>query len=74
MIVITCPDNETGGATLPADGWEQRAIDRHPTLHHVEGPFVSGAYAMHWRADSRTDADLLVQSLAIVRAEPARIS
>ncbi|QFG13217.1 hypothetical protein SEA_GILGAMESH_25 [Streptomyces phage Gilgamesh] len=72
VIVITCPDNGTGGAILPADGWEQRAIDRHPTLHNVEGPTVGGAYALHWRADPRTDGDLLVQSLAIVRAEPAR--
>jgi hypothetical protein len=74
VVVITCPDNGTGGATLPADGWEQRAIDRHPTLHNVEGPVISGAYALHWREDPRTDAELLVQSLAIVRAEPARRS
>ncbi|MGW4086939.1 hypothetical protein ACWEGS_28305 [Streptomyces sp. NPDC004822] len=74
VIVITCPDNGTGGVTLPADGWEQRAIDRHPTLHAVEGPRIAGSYALHWREDSRTDADLLVQSLAIVRAEPARSS
>ncbi|SEE85088.1 hypothetical protein SAMN05216483_6787 [Streptomyces sp. 2131.1] len=74
VVVITCPDNGVGGATLPADGWEQRAIDRHPTLHNVEGPVVSGAYALHWREDPRTDADLLIQSLAIVRAEPARKS
>ncbi|MFD9394183.1 hypothetical protein ACFWBB_26625 [Streptomyces sp. NPDC060000] len=74
VVVITCPNNGVGGATLPADDWEQRAIDRHPTLHTVEGPTVSGAYAMHWREDARTDAELLVQSLAIVRAEPARTS
>ncbi|MFF9901271.1 hypothetical protein [Streptomyces longispororuber] len=74
VVVITCPANEVGGATLPADGWEQRAIDRHPTLHNVEGPTIAGSYALHWRGDSRTDADLLVQSLAIVRAEPARSS
>ncbi|MFK0159165.1 hypothetical protein ACIQVK_44730 [Streptomyces sp. NPDC090493] len=72
VVVITCPDNGTGGAALPADGWEQRAIDRHPTLHTVEGPTIAGSYALHWREDARTDADLLVQSLAIVRAEPAR--
>ncbi|MEU9355031.1 hypothetical protein AB0D65_29555 [Streptomyces griseoloalbus] len=74
VVVITCPDNGNGGATLPADGWEQRAIDRHPTLHKVEGPTIGGAYALHWRADSRTDGDLLLQSLAIVRAEPSRKS
>jgi hypothetical protein len=74
VVVITCPDNGRGGATLPADGWEQRAMDRHPTLHGVEGPTVSGAYALHWREDPRTDGELMVQSLAIVRAEPARVS
>ncbi|MFF8696218.1 hypothetical protein ACF08W_28805 [Streptomyces sp. NPDC015144] len=74
VVVITCPDNGVGGATLPADVWEQRAVDRHPTLHTVEGPTIAGSYALHWRADPRTDADLLVQSLAIVRAEPARKS
>ncbi|MGX1268055.1 hypothetical protein [Streptomyces phaeoluteigriseus] len=73
VVVITCPDNGVDGVTLPADGWEQRAIDRHATLQNVEGPVVSGAYALHWREDSRTDADLLVQSLAIVQAEPARL-
>ncbi|MFE6639587.1 hypothetical protein ACFVFT_38265 [Streptomyces tendae] len=74
MVVITCPNNGTGGVTLPADGWEQRAIDRHPTLHSIEGPNIAGSYALRWRGDSRTDGDLLVQSLAIVRAEPARSS
>ncbi|MFF1600792.1 hypothetical protein ACFVYV_25340 [Streptomyces mirabilis] len=71
-VVITCPDNGRGGATLPADGWEERAKDAHPTLHDIEGPFISAGYALRWREDPRTDAELLVQSLAIVRAEPAR--
>ncbi|MEU1592803.1 hypothetical protein ABZ468_08055 [Streptomyces sp. NPDC005708] len=71
-VVISCPDNDRGGATLPADGWEQRAMDAHPTLHNVEGPLVSGAYALRWREDPRTDAELLRQSLDIVTSEPAR--
>lgn len=71
-VVISCPDNDLGGATLPADGWEQRAMDTHPTLHGVEGPTVSGSYALRWRQDPRTDAELLRQSLDIVTSEPVR--
>ncbi|MFI5990245.1 hypothetical protein ACIBAC_00125 [Streptomyces sp. NPDC051362] len=73
-VVITCPNNDRGGATLPVDGWEERAIDRHPTLHEIDGPTVSGGYALRWREDPRTDGDLLVQSLAIIRAESPRRS
>ncbi|MFF4902235.1 hypothetical protein [Streptomyces sp. NPDC001068] len=73
-VFITCPDNGHGGVTLPADGWEERARDRHPTLHEIEGPTISGGYALRWRSDPRTNAELLVQSLAIIRAEPARRS
>ncbi|MEV8344582.1 hypothetical protein [Streptomyces niveus] len=73
-VFVICPDNDHGGVALPVYGWEERAVARHPTLHEIEGPTISGGYALRWRADARTDADLLVQSLAIVRAEPARSS
>jgi hypothetical protein len=71
-VLITCPDNDRGGATLPDDGWEERARDAHPTLHEIEGPFISGCYALRWRDDRRSDNELLDASLAIVRAEVAR--
>lgn len=71
-VLITCPDNDHGGAVLPADGWEDRAQADHPTLHDIEGPFVSGAYIMRWRDDPATDTELLERSLRIVRSEPAR--
>ncbi|MGW2550089.1 hypothetical protein [Streptomyces sp. NPDC001635] len=72
VVVITCPDNDRGGVSLPADGWEERAMDAHLTLHAVEGPTVSGGYALRWRQDPRTDAELLRQSLDLVAAEPGR--
>jgi hypothetical protein len=71
-VVITCPDNDRGGAQLPADGWEDRAKDAHPTLHDIEGPTIGGAYAMRWRGEICTDHELLRRSLAIVRSEPPR--
>ncbi len=73
-VLVHCPDNDHGGATLPVDGWEQRAIDAHPTLHDVEGPTIGASYALRWRGETCTDAELLARSLAIVRAEPARVA
>ncbi|MFC8985155.1 hypothetical protein [Streptomyces sp. NPDC057115] len=70
-VLITCPDNDHGGAVLPPDGWEDRAHEQHPTLHEVEGPTISGCYALRWRDDERSDAELLTASLALVNAAPA---
>lgn len=66
-VVITCPSNERGGAALLPDGWEERAQDAHPTLHAIEGPTISGAYALRWRDQQVTEAELLRRSLALVR-------
>lgn len=71
-VLIHCPDNDHGGATLPADGWEQRATDTHPTLYDIEGPTIGGSYALRWRGETCPDDELLLRSLDIVRAEPAR--
>ena len=70
-VVVTCPDNDHGGVALPADGWEDRAHATHPTLHAVEGPMVSGCYALRWRDDPASNDELIARSLRIIRAEPA---
>jgi hypothetical protein len=68
-IVVTCPDNDRGGASIPrADGWEDAAMDANPTLHALKGPVWGGAYVFCWRDDPRPDNELLAASLHIVKA------
>ena len=65
-VIITWPNNERGGATPPPDGWQERAWATEPTLHEIDERSVSGCSVLRWRDDSRTDAELIAASLALI--------
>ncbi|MGW8719646.1 hypothetical protein ACWGNR_10095 [Streptomyces althioticus] len=70
-VRITWPDNERGGATPPPADWQDRAWAQEPTLHEIDEGSVSGCSILRWRDDSRSDAELLAVSLALVTGKPA---
>lgn len=67
-VIVTWPDNDRGGATPPADGWQDRAYAAEPTLHGVDESSVSGCSVLRWRDDPRPDAELLAASVRLVGA------
>jgi hypothetical protein len=71
-VEVRWPDNERGGATPPADDWQDRAWEQR-TLHEIDESSVSGCSVLRWRDDPRTDAELIALSLALVTGQPAAV-
>lgn len=71
-VVVTCPDNGTGGAAMPPgddESWMWPAIHAVPHLVTIEGPTIQGAYVFHWAGSELSDDEIKSLSVKILKEQ-----
>jgi hypothetical protein len=70
VVVVSCPDNGTGGAHMPPgddESWMWPAIQETDGLVTIEGPTIGGAYVFHWEGAIWSDEEIKSMSIKILK-------